>query len=62
MTIQAEEPISSIEIMNLLGQTLLTSKGNSNREQIDISGLSPGNYFVKVFVGDESRVLRIVKK
>ena len=62
LNIQAEEPISSIEIMNLLGQTLLTSKGNSNREQIDISGLSPGNYFVKVFVGDESRVLRIVKK
>jgi hypothetical protein len=47
--------------MNLLGQTLLTSKGNSNREQIDISGLSAGNYFVKVFVGDEAKVLRIVK-
>ncbi len=60
LNIQAEEPIFSIEILNLLGQTLLTSKGNSNHEQIDISGLSPGNYFVKVFVGDESRVLRVI--
>lgn len=60
LNIQAEVPISSIEIMNVLGQTLLTSKGNSNREQIDISGLSAGNYFVKVVVGDGSRVLRVV--
>jgi uncharacterized repeat protein (TIGR01451 family) len=62
LNIQAEAPISSIEIMNLLGQTLLTAKGNSNREQIDISGLSAGNYFVRVVVGDGSRVLRVVKK
>src|SRR5690606_19726727 len=60
LNIQAERSISSIEIMNLLGQTLLTSKGNSNREQIDISGLAAGNYFVKVVVGDASRVLRVV--
>ncbi|MEH6764883.1 MAG: T9SS type A sorting domain-containing protein [Aequorivita antarctica] len=60
LNIQAEGSILSIEIMNVLGQTLLTSKGNSNREQIDISGLSAGNYFVRVVVGDESRVLRVV--
>jgi len=62
LNIQADGSISSIEIMNVLGQTLLTSKGNSNREQIDISGLSAGNYFVRVVVGDVSSVLRIVKK
>ncbi|AFL81427.1 hypothetical protein Aeqsu_1954 [Aequorivita sublithincola DSM 14238] len=62
LNIQAEGSISSIEVMNLLGQRLLISKGNSNRQQIEISGLSAGNYFVKVFVGDISRVLRVVKK
>ena len=62
LNIQAEDSISSIEVVNILGQTLLISKGNSNREQIDISGLSPGNYFVKIVVGDVSSVLRIVKK
>lgn len=62
LNVQAEGSITSIEIMNMLGQTLLTSKGNSNREQIDISGLSAGNYFVRVVVGDGSRVLRVVKK
>lgn len=61
LNIQAEETISSIVIMNMLGQTLLTSKGNSNKAQVDISGLSAGNYFVKVIVGDGSRVLRVVK-
>ena len=60
LNIQVEGSISSIEITNLLGQTLLTSKGNSSREQIDISGLSAGNYFVKVVVGDGSQVLRVV--
>ncbi len=62
LNIQAEVSISSVTVLNLLGQTLLTSKGNSKNEQIDISGLSAGNYFVKVFVGDESSVLRIVKR
>ncbi|MDP2686989.1 MAG: T9SS type A sorting domain-containing protein [Aequorivita sp.] len=60
LNIQAEGSISSIEIMNLLGQTLLTSQGNSSREQVDISGLAAGNYFVKVVVGEASRVLRVV--
>jgi Leucine-rich repeat (LRR) protein len=62
LNVQAGGSISSIEIMNMLGQTLLTSKGNSNREQVDISGLAAGNYFVRVVVGDASRVLRVVKK
>lgn len=62
LNIQAEQPVSSIEIVNILGQMLLTSKGNSNYEQIDISGLAAGNYFVKVVVGDASQVLRVVKK
>ncbi|QQX75459.1 MULTISPECIES: T9SS type A sorting domain-containing protein [Aequorivita] len=62
LNIQAEGSISSIEIVNILGQTLLTSKGNSNREQIDISGLSAGNYFVRIVAGNVSSVLRIVKK
>ncbi|MGB3345507.1 MAG: T9SS type A sorting domain-containing protein [Aequorivita sp.] len=62
LNIQAESSISSIEIMNVLGQTLLTSKGKSNREQLDISGLNAGNYFVKVVVGDGNKVLRVVKR
>jgi hypothetical protein len=62
LNIQAEGAISSIEIMNMLGQTLLTSKGNSSREQIDVSEFAAGNYFVRVVVGDGSRVLRVVKK
>jgi hypothetical protein len=62
LNIQAESSISSIEIMNVLGQLLLTSKGNSTHEQMDISGLSAGNYFVRVVVGSESGVLRVVIK
>src|SRR5690606_30595593 len=40
LNVQAEAPISSIEIINVLGQTLLTTKANSDKEQLDISGLS----------------------
>ncbi|WP_160110616.1 T9SS type A sorting domain-containing protein [Aequorivita lipolytica] len=47
----------------MLGQTLLTSKGTSNKEQVDISGFSAGNYFVKVTVGNKgSKVLRVIKE
>ena len=62
LNIQAEAPISSVEIMNLLGQTLLTSTTNSNNAQVDLSGFSAGNYFVKVTVGEDSSILRVVKQ
>ena len=62
LNIQAEGNISSIEIVNVLGQTILTSKGGSTKQQLDISSLSAGNYFVKVTVDNNSIVLRVIKK
>ena len=60
--IEAETDISSIEIMNVLGQTLISTKESGNKQQINISGLSAGNYFVKVTTGSTNRVLRLIKK
>lgn len=62
LNIQAEGSISSIEIINVLGQTLLTSEGNSSREQVNIAGLAAGNYFVKIVVDSKSRIVRMVKE
>ena len=62
LNIQAEAPISSITITNVLGQQLFSSKAKTNNEQLDISCLAAGNYFVKVIVGQERKILRVVKQ
>ncbi|MEA3445948.1 MAG: two-component regulator propeller domain-containing protein [Bacteroidota bacterium] len=40
-------PIAEIEIYNLSGQLLRKTSINKNQQTIDISGLSPGNYFIR---------------
>lgn len=62
LNIEAETNISSIEITNMLGQALISTKENGNKHQVNISGLSAGNYFVKVTTGNTNRVLRLIKK
>ncbi len=61
-TVVSEFNISSITIMNTLGQTLLNVKTNSTKEQIDISEFSSGNYLVRITDGNNSSVYQIIKK
>ena len=62
LTIEATSMITSIEVMNVLGQTLHTETTNTNKTQLDLSTLPTGNYFVRVTVENTTKVLQIIKQ
>ncbi len=63
LNVEANEPITSIEVMNLLGQTLVNSSIETGTSaQVSLSALSAGNYFVRVTAGNNSTVMQIVKR
>ena len=48
LTISATDPITSIDICDLLGQTMYSQQYNTTLVEIAIEALSPGVYFAKV--------------
>jgi hypothetical protein len=54
--------ISSVRIINLLGQEVVSANVNTTSTQIDMSQLSAGAYIVNVTVGDTTKTLKVVKQ
>lgn len=54
--------ISSVKIINMLGQEVISKKINATSSQIDMSQLSAGTYIVNVTVGDTIKTLKVVKQ
>ena len=48
LMIQSTDPITSIKVTDLLGQTVYIGSAQGSRQKIDVSALSPGVYFVIV--------------
>ena len=51
----------SIEVVNLLGRTLLYKAIHSNEEQLNISQLAKGTYFIRIHTSEKSWVKKISK-
>ncbi len=62
LNIEAKTVISSVEVMNVLGQTVLSTTSTSNKARVDVSALSAGNYFVRVTSESNSSVLQVLKQ
>ncbi len=62
LNIEAVSVISSVEVMNVLGQTLYSETTNRTATQIDLSAFQAGNYFVRVTVDNSTNVLQIIKQ
>ena len=62
LNVKAASDISSIEVMNILGQVILSENATSTTEQIDMSGLRAGTYFVRINVENNNTVVQIVKQ
>jgi hypothetical protein len=54
--------ISSVKIINMLGQEVISKNINATSSQIDMSQLSAGTYIVNVTVGDTIKTLKVVKQ
>lgn len=62
LNLSTTNSIESIEISNLLGQTVLTTKPNSNAVQLMIEGIRPGSYIIKIKAGDQIGNYKLLKK
>ena len=51
-----------IQIINLLGMVVKTSKLQQNKSVVDLNGLVNGTYFIRVASGNECRIQPIVKQ
>lgn len=54
--------ITTVSIYNLLGQEVIVKSLNANEGTIDVSNLSSGTYFVKVYADNLVRTLKVIKK
>ncbi|MEA3443894.1 MAG: T9SS type A sorting domain-containing protein, partial [Bacteroidota bacterium] len=56
----ADRAIERIEIYSQTGQLISQTKSNKSQEQIDISKLPPGNYFIRAISREEGFVKKFI--
>ena len=61
LNIKLAQPITNIQIFNLLGQQVFASDFNEKEIQINLSHLNSGTYLVKINAGDSIKAFKIVK-
>jgi hypothetical protein len=62
VTISASSIINNIDVINFLGQTVVSQKANDSQTTLDISTLTGGVYFVRVISDNGTNVQKFVKK
>ena len=61
LTVKNSTDISSVAVVNLLGQTVITKQLNATEGSIDMSSLTQGAYIVNVTVGDVTKSIKVIK-
>ena len=62
LNISQNDEISEVRLYTVLGQQVISKQVNSNKTNIDVSGLSTGTYFVKIKSGENIRNLKVIKQ
>jgi hypothetical protein len=62
VTISYTKPISSIEILNMIGQVVVTKTINDTTCQIDMAPFASGPYLIRVAVEDKIEIVKVIKK
>ncbi|MFH7011860.1 T9SS type A sorting domain-containing protein [Flavobacterium sp. FlaQc-52] len=60
--ISFDKEITTIAVINFLGQTVIEKSIHSAQGSIDMSALAPGVYFIKVTTPSLSKTLKIIKE
>lgn len=60
--LSANDEIKSVEVYNLLGQSVINKKLNMKEPKIDVSDLSKGVYIMKVTIGESLGSYKFVKE
>jgi hypothetical protein len=62
LNIAVDKDITSVSLYNVLGQEVLTKVYNSKEIVLDVSGLTSGTYFVKVYADSLVKTLKVSKE
>ncbi len=62
VNISYTQNIDKVQVINLLGQEVITKSINTNEGQIDMSNLSKGVYLIKVTSENLMRIIKIMKE
>lgn len=62
LNVRANQPLTGVEIYNVLGQQVITQRLSSNNEQINISALNAGVYIARVMIEGQTTSFKIVKR
>ncbi|MFL9844823.1 Ig-like domain-containing protein [Flavobacterium rhizosphaerae] len=62
LTISYQQEIASVDVYNLLGQTVLAQPVNNREANINMAGLAEGTYMVKVVSGTTTTMVKVLKK
>ena len=62
VTVSYKEVIDSVEVYSMLGQKVVERKGSNTEIALDLTQLSAGTYIIKVVVGQNSQLVKVVKK
>lgn len=62
LTVGFIEDISDIEVVNMLGQLVMTQNVNAPAVRLDMSDLASGTYLLKINSGNQVRTIKIVKQ
>ncbi len=54
--------ISSVKVINLLGQEVISRKVGNTATQIDMTNLTAGAYIVNITVGDVTKAIKVIKQ
>jgi hypothetical protein len=55
------QDITSVKVINMLGQELLGKEVNDSTAQIDLSNFTNGTYFVQVISGSATKTVKVIK-
>lgn len=61
LTLKAQENITNVSIVNLLGQEVIKAKPNALNATIDLSNIDNGAYFIKAQINDKKGTFKIIK-
>jgi len=62
ITITSKSDFNKIEVVNFLGQTVITEQNNGKTAKLDISTLTNGVYFVRIATENGASVMKFVKQ
>lgn len=62
LSLRAQDNIQAASVYNMLGQEVLRTTPNGLQDELDMSGLNTGAYFLKVRINDVEQNFRIIKQ